>query len=214
MVSSRCHLLADICQHYVALHHAKLSLINRDYGTVPAQMLATSAGFGVSGSYLRRRSAASVNKQTDRVSRCGRESGMSAAICFALTGVYHSPVAPARTRIRLRWWPPRQPAQQVAIQRGISHSKPDARADSTASRARSRGSPAAWPCASADKSATRSAPESRIRSSVATAKSAHTTSMPWTSQALGELRPKGWCRAHRWRLEQPALLLLLPEWLT
>ena len=45
---ARGDLLANIVEHDVALHHAKLALINRHDRTMAAQMFAAAAGFGVS----------------------------------------------------------------------------------------------------------------------------------------------------------------------
>ena len=50
---ARGDLLPDILEHHLALHHAKLSLVHRDHGTVPAQMLAAAAGLGVPGDCFR-----------------------------------------------------------------------------------------------------------------------------------------------------------------
>ena len=50
---ARRDLLPDVFEHHLALHHAKLSLVHRNHGTVPAQMLAAAAGLGVSGRRFR-----------------------------------------------------------------------------------------------------------------------------------------------------------------
>ena len=46
-------LLPDVGEHHVALHHAKLSLVDGHHRAVPAQMLAAAAGLGVTGDYFR-----------------------------------------------------------------------------------------------------------------------------------------------------------------
>src|SRR5664279_515549 len=44
---SGCGLAADILQHDVLLHHAECAVVDRDYGTVPAEVLAAAACFRV-----------------------------------------------------------------------------------------------------------------------------------------------------------------------
>ena len=43
------HLLADVGEHHVRLHHAERAAVHRHYGTVAAQVLAAARGLGVSG---------------------------------------------------------------------------------------------------------------------------------------------------------------------
>src|SRR5574341_172250 len=44
---ARFDLIANICQHHVALHDAELSTVHRDNRTMAAQMLAAAACFGI-----------------------------------------------------------------------------------------------------------------------------------------------------------------------
>ena len=52
VLRSRLDLLANVGQHNLALHHAKFSLVNRDYRAMPAQVLAPATGLGISGKLL------------------------------------------------------------------------------------------------------------------------------------------------------------------
>ncbi len=52
MLRSRLDLLANVGQHHIALNHTKFSFVNRDYGAMPAQVLAPAAGLGISGELL------------------------------------------------------------------------------------------------------------------------------------------------------------------
>ena len=52
VLRSRLDLLANVSQHNVALHHTKFSFVNRDYGAMAAQVLATAAGLGIPGKLL------------------------------------------------------------------------------------------------------------------------------------------------------------------
>src|SRR5258707_493824 len=46
------HLASDISENCVALYDAKGSVIDRNHRTVPAQMLAATAGLGIAGKPL------------------------------------------------------------------------------------------------------------------------------------------------------------------
>src|SRR5262249_597283 len=47
MSSSRSHLLADIVQHCLLLHHSEMAVVHWHNRTMPAKMFASSARFGV-----------------------------------------------------------------------------------------------------------------------------------------------------------------------
>ena len=47
MARAGADLVSDVFEHDFTLDHAELAVIDRDDGTVPAQMLAASGGLGV-----------------------------------------------------------------------------------------------------------------------------------------------------------------------
>ncbi len=51
VLGARGHLLANVGEHDLRLHHAKTSLIHRHHGAMAAQMFAASAGFGITGAF-------------------------------------------------------------------------------------------------------------------------------------------------------------------